>query len=53
MHYLPTGNKGYKKGYLVPERKVMFRLNANVEILNPKQIRISNDEMTQNNTLEM
>ena len=31
---------------LVPERKVMFRPNPNVEIRNPKQIQISNDEMT-------
>ena len=29
--------------YLVPERKVMFGPNPNVEIRNTKQIRISND----------
>ena len=36
---------------MVPERKPLFRQNPNIEILNPKQIRISNDKMTQNNTL--
>ena len=39
--------------YLVPERKVMFRQNPNIEIRNPKQIRISNDKMTKTNLLEL
>jgi len=37
--------------YIVPERKVVFRLNPNIEIRNSKQIRISNDKMPQTNTL--
>jgi len=37
----------------VPEQKVMFRQNPNIEILNTKQIRISNDKMTQTNILEI
>jgi len=39
--------------YLVPERKPMFRPNPNVEIRNSKQIRISNDKMTQTKTLQI
>jgi hypothetical protein len=31
--------------YLVPERKVIFRQNPNIEIRNPKQIRISKTEI--------
>jgi hypothetical protein len=34
-----------KRGrYLVPERKVMFRQNPNIETRNSKQIRIPNDK---------
>jgi len=39
--------------YLVPERKHLFRQNPNIEIRNPKQIRISNDKMIQTNTLKI
>ncbi len=31
------------------ERKAMFRQNPNIEIRNPKQIRISNDRMIKTN----
>jgi len=37
----------------MPERKVMFRQNPNIEIRNPKQIRIPNNKMTKTNTLEI
>jgi len=39
--------------YLVPERKPLFRQNPNIEIRNPKQIRISNDKMTQTKRLKI
>jgi hypothetical protein len=32
------------QSYLVPERKVMFRQNPNIETRNSKQIRIPNDK---------
>jgi hypothetical protein len=32
----------------MPERKVMFRQNPNIEIRNSKQIRTPNDKMTGN-----
>ena len=38
--------------YIVPERKPLFRQNPNIKIRNPKQIRISNDKMTQTKTLK-
>ena len=37
---------------LVPERKIVFRQNPNIEIRNSKQILISNDRMTKNNSLK-
>jgi hypothetical protein len=38
--------------YVVPERKVMFRQNPNIETRNSKQIRIPNDKMNKRNLLK-
>jgi hypothetical protein len=38
--------------YLVPERKVIFRQNPNIETRNSKQIRIPNDKITKRNLLK-
>ena len=43
---------GSISAYLVPERKVMFRPNPNVEYRNPKQTRIPNDKMIETNPLK-
>ena len=40
------------EAYLVPERKVMFRQNTNIEARNSKQIQIPNDKMTKTNLLK-
>jgi hypothetical protein len=37
---------------VVPERKVMFRQNPNIETRNSKQIRIPNDKITKRNLLK-
>jgi len=39
--------------YVMPERKRLFRQNPNIKIRNPKQIRISNDKMTQTKTMKI